>query len=222
MYELDSVSEPTDYEELDAVPVYQPQELQSLLLSFGGSELAHDGQTPEDALIQKAAELHHWQLSGQRPRYVINHWVEVVLTGNLKGFCRILNSRTHQPLDPLTLSELLHQVDTLTATVNSWRTHADFVPRLLAAYDELDAGGPVHLEDLHREMAVRQPDYRREHFGFDLAELYGCDSLEGRSLLLGLRQPRQPGRFSLPALHGMPAAEADQITLGPTLQSLDI
>lgn len=207
------------------IPIAESPDLIASLLSFDPAELAGRGERPEDLLVHKACELKDWRVEGQHPRFLVEGWIEVFVTGQLQGYGRILNSRAHIHLTPFTLDTLLTELGKLTAYLDRHTTPEDFIPWLIAAYDEL-AEGPskdIGLQDLYRLINSRQPAYRREAFGLDLGRtLAESPVLEGRRVRLGYNQGPLTQRYALCLGPRRSAQLADHLRIDAPLLSLDI
>lgn len=207
------------------IPDAGSPDLISALLSFDASELAGTDERAEDLLVRKAAEIRGWKLDGSHPRFLAEHWIEVVVTGRLQGYCRILNGRTHSHLNPFTLDTLIREVERLRQWMRDYKTPEDFTERFLRAYDELsDSYGPeVELHEIYKLLVQRQPNYRRECFGLDFVRsLKGRRSLMGRNLSLSCGDGPSTRRYALVLSPTRPAQVADRIRIAQELKSLDI
>ncbi|HEY9842699.1 MAG: hypothetical protein ACAI44_25705 [Candidatus Sericytochromatia bacterium] len=214
--------EPETYEDM---PDPDSPDFVSALLSFDSSELGSKDEFCEDMLVRKACELKQWKYEGSHPRFLVENWIEVVVTGKQQGSCRILNGRTHAPLVPFTLDTMIKQIGKLCQWLREHQSDEDFSAWLLAAYDELaDASGDeVKLHDIYRLINTRQPSYRREAFGVDLARTLARSSLlEGRRVRLGYKGGPLTQRYALCLNLKRTAQVADVIKIEPALQSLDI
>lgn len=163
-----AVEHPEDQE----IPYAQSQDLIHNLLGFDGQDLGMaQGQNPELFLLRKTCELNKWKLSGEYPRFFVQNQVEVTLSLKNKGFCRVINARSHTSLDPLTLDGLQVQIAADLALADAWKTDPQvFLKGLFAQYQLLcnTEGEPLLLSEIYQELSHKRPAYRREHFGLDL------------------------------------------------------
>lgn len=208
-------------------------DLVSALLSFGAADLSA-GSGGVGLLLEKACAIRGWQLGGSHPRFVVNHWVEVLLMGADQAHCRVLNAATHVTLRPLTLDNLLKTIAQQLQQVETHQTAPDFADRLQVAYDQLaDAAasqgeGPteVPLHQLYLLLKQQQPAYARDHFGLDLFYMLENGLLLDRSpsLMPDDTAPRKE-RYVLPDFGQDPVAglqSVHRLLLNPALHSLDI
>lgn len=201
------------------------------LLDFEAGELSGPSdELPEDMLVRKACELRKWRFEGTHPRFLVDSWIEVVVTGRHQGFCRILNSRTHIALKPFTLSCLIDEVEKLQAWLAAYQTEPGFEDRMIKAYEIVteSIGSDVPLLDVYRVLNGRQPQYRRECFGLDLGRsLMRLPAFKGRRAYLSYSGGPSTGRYALCVKRGKSAQVADQIRIDPDplanqMVSLDI
>lgn len=205
------------------IPYAEAPDLIASLLSFEASELG--GEHPEDLLLEKACDIKGWQLEGSHPRFLVEQWLEVFVTGHQQGHCRILNARAHTALQPFTLDTVIQEFSRQIHWLRNHQIPEDFSAWLLAAYDELDEAQTrdIALHEVYRLINARQPSYRREAFGFDLAcTLAGSPLLDGRRVRLGFSNGPRHQRFALCLGEGKSAQLADRIRIDAPLQSLDI
>ncbi|MBF2054107.1 MAG: hypothetical protein IGS03_11710 [Candidatus Sericytochromatia bacterium] len=219
--------------EAEAIPSYESPDLVSALLSFGAADLSASGGGV-DLLLEKACAIRQWQLGGSHPRFVVNHWVEVMLVGADQAHCRVLNAATHVTLRPLTLDNLLKTIGQQLQQVEAHQTAPDFAQRLMAAYDllaeEVASAGEglpeVPLHQIYLYLKQQQPTYARMHFGLDLFYALENGLLLDRnpSLLPDETVPRKE-RYYLPDF-GLEPQQAlpsvHRLLLSPALQSLEI
>lgn len=163
---------PSELPEGQEIPYAQSPDLIQSLLSFDGLDLdMEQGQNPSYFLLTKVCELKKWPLSGNFPRFLVAAQVEVTLSLKNKAFCRILNARSHTPLDPLTLEGLQSQIAQDLAVAQAWKTDPPaFLSQLFEHYQSLCSadGEPVLLSEIYQALSHRKPTYRREYFGLDL------------------------------------------------------
>jgi len=214
---------PQDTEINDYFSSHVSPDLVSAILSFEAEELAQTGRLSEDVLLEKACELWNWSLTGQHPRFVINHWVEVLVMGARQAHCRILNSRTHLSLRPLTFDNLHKTVLNLLQKVEAHITAPHFEELLLAAYEDLSDNGPeVKLHDLFLWLQARQPQYQREDFGLDLFYVLENGLLAERTPSLLTGQALKKELYHLPDPNGVQIVHRLLLQATGSLQSLDI
>ncbi|MGE3727638.1 MAG: hypothetical protein AB7I41_18915 [Candidatus Sericytochromatia bacterium] len=161
-----------EHPEGQEIPYAQSQDLIHNLLGFDGLDLdMAQGQNPEQFLLGKACELKKWKISGEYPRFFVENQVEVTLSLKNKGFCRIINARSHTPLDPLTLDGLQVQIAADLALAAAWKSDPQaFLSALFDQYQMLCSsdGEPVLLSEIYQALSHKRPAYRREYFGLDL------------------------------------------------------
>lgn len=220
-----------DEETESEIPFADSPDLIHSLLDFEAAELAGSGdERPEDLLVKKACELRKWRCEGSHPRFLVNGWIEAVVTGRQQGFCRVLNSRTHISLNPFTLSGLLSELDKLHAWLQEYQTEPGFEDRMIQTYELLADGlsAEVSLHEIYRYLNSRQPNYRRECFGLDLGRsLMRLPAFKGRRAYLSYSGGPSTGRYALCVKRGKSAQLADKIRIDPDplknqLNSLDI
>ncbi len=161
-----------DHPEDQEIPYAQSQDLIHNLLGFDGLDLEMEqGQNPELFLLRKACELKKWKLSGEYPRFFVQNQVEITLSLKNKGFCRIMNARSHTALDPLTMDGLQIQIAADLAQAAAWKSDPPaFLNQLFEQVQLLcnADGEPVLLSEIYQELSHKRPAYRREYFGLDL------------------------------------------------------
>ncbi|PIQ27020.1 hypothetical protein COW36_16080 [bacterium (Candidatus Blackallbacteria) CG17_big_fil_post_rev_8_21_14_2_50_48_46] len=163
----------TGEDENSVIPYAQSGDFVKALMSFDAEDLdmGESEVSSELFLLKKICELKKWPVSGDYPRFYISQKVEVTLTRKNKAFCRVLNARSHETLEPLSMEGLQEAINACFKQVASWKTNAQaFMKQVFELYSEFRSsdGAPVALADLYQALYHQKPGYRREHFGLDL------------------------------------------------------